>query len=67
MAMTNEQLESAYVALAERLSVVDRKVSGTVSYAKFTANYVVFEAMLQELQAEIETLKARVDTLEAKL
>lgn len=64
MAMTNDELESAFVTLTTRVKNLERLMANCVSVAQQNGVVLLLQKDLENLSTGLSSLAARVETLE---
>ena len=64
MAMTNDELESAFITLTTRVKNLERLVANCVSVAQQNGVVLLLQMDLENLSTGLSSLSARVETLE---
>jgi len=64
MAMTNDELESAFVALTTRVKNLERLVANCVSVAQQNGVVLLLQTNLESLNTAVSSLASRTETLE---
>jgi hypothetical protein len=67
MALTNTQLETMYNLLSDRIALLERQVSNSVSIAQLNGITLLLEREVESVKDDLVTMGSRMDTAEEKL